>query len=156
MTIVLSAFLKSGLNTNKNLLTTIDYMLYSTINNLVAKNYNFLILIILTNQSWSEQCQVLNSFNCISHLSNCIYLFWLCTRSKRNTVTKTWIVLKYESWKKRDRTSSGPGFSWMPVKPWFGSSLEQNEFCGFNPWDKYWVILPWFLVVSDSAPFNYS
>ena len=51
MTIVFSAFVKSGLNTNKNLLTTIDYMLYSTINNLVVKNYNFLILIILTNQS---------------------------------------------------------------------------------------------------------
>ena len=72
-----SAFLKSGLNTNKNLLTTIDYMLYSTINNLVAKNYNFLILIILTNQSWSEQCQVLNSFNCISRLLYCICLFSL-------------------------------------------------------------------------------
>ena len=54
MTIVFSTFVKSGLNTNKNLLTTIDYMLYSTINNLVVKNYNFLILIILTNQSLSE------------------------------------------------------------------------------------------------------
>ena len=51
---VFSGFVKSELNTNKNLLTTIDYMLYSTINNLVVKNYNFLILIILTNQSLSE------------------------------------------------------------------------------------------------------
>ena len=73
--IVFSAFLKSGLNTNKNPLTTIDYMLYSTINNLVVKNYNFLILIILTNQSWSELTKShASTFWTVFHVFHTVYL----------------------------------------------------------------------------------
>ena len=79
--IVFSAFLKSGSNTNKNPLTTIDYMLYSTINNLVVKNYNFLILIILTNQSWSELTKKSSFEQLQLYFTSFILFLFIFTRS---------------------------------------------------------------------------
>ena len=74
-----NVFFRDSYNQNwtriKNLLTTIDYMLYSTINNLVVKNYNFLILIILTNQSLSELTKTqVSTFWTVFHVFHTVFI----------------------------------------------------------------------------------
>ena len=135
-----SAFLKSGLNTNKNLLTTIDYMLYSTINNLVAKNYNFLILIILTNQSWSQLTKKSSSEQLQLYFTSFILYLFIFTRSLDKycnedvnsieiRVLKKWYSTRtgsVPSWTRDERTRTRIR-TWVSVRVHVQSRLEHGH-----------------------------